>query len=246
MDELTGAPVQKTIFIIDDSPTEIAVLKEYLSEGNYRLFTFTNGFTAINALQAHVPDIILTDVVMPEIDGFQICSILKKLEKTKHVPIVIFTAIGDPAHILKGLYSGANNFIIKPFTREYLLAQIETILNLVSLQTFSSKDGYQIEYDGSKYTLTPERMQIVNLLLSTFDVMVRKNRELEEANARLRNAHNEIETLQQLIPICAKCKKIRNDKGFWEQVESYIQQRTNSDFTHTLCPDCDHELYNKT
>ena len=244
MNELAGVEDKWLIFVIDDSPTEIALIKDYFKESDYRLFTFTNGFEAIKELQTNVPDIILTDVVMPEIDGFQICSLLKKLEKTRHVPIVIFTSLSDPAHILKGLYSGATNFIIKPFTREYLIAQIDTILNLASLHTITTQDSYQVEYDGLKYTLTPERMQIVNLLLSTFDMTVRKNRELEEANARLTKAHSEIETLQQLIPICARCKKIRNDKGYWEQVEFYIQQRTNSDFTHTLCPDCDRELYN--
>lgn len=77
---------------------------------------------------------------------------------------------------------------------------------------------------------------IGNLLAEKIDA-------LEEKNVELIRANEEVNTLQGILPICAKCKKVRDDKGYWYQVESYIQQRSEAEFSHSICPDCSKELY---
>jgi hypothetical protein len=73
--------------------------------------------------------------------------------------------------------------------------------------------------------------------------VVQKNIELQRLNKELKEAYENIRVLKGLIPICSKCKKVRNDDGFWEQVEDYIGQHSEADFSHSICPDCLKELY---
>jgi hypothetical protein len=101
----------------------------------------------------------------------------------------------------------------------------------------------EIAFAGQQYLLTSDRIQILDLLLASFETAVRKNIELEEANRQLRLAVQTIDKLGEMIPICCHCKKIRNDKGFWQQLESYCLEHSIAEFTHGLCPDCEKELY---
>ncbi len=80
-------------------------------------------------------------------------------------------------------------------------------------------------------------------MLSSFETAVRKNIELEEANRKLRAAAQTIDKLGDLIPICCNCKNIRNDKGFWQQLETYCKEHSIAEFTHGVCPDCVQILY---
>jgi hypothetical protein len=74
---------------------------------------------------------------------------------------------------------------------------------------------------------------------------MQKNRELEQTNQRLQHSLDTIRTLGGLIPICSHCKKIRNDKGYWQQLEIYIKEHTDAEFTHGLCPECEKSIYSK-
>ena len=81
-------------------------------------------------------------------------------------------------------------------------------------------------------------MQILDMLISTYEAAIQKNRELERTNRELREANEKIRTLSGLIPICAVCKKIRNDNGYWDQLEKFISEHTDANFSHGYCPDC--------
>lgn len=70
--------------------------------------------------------------------------------------------------------------------------------------------------------------------------------ELEQKNLALLNAQNEIDVLRDTLPICARCKSIRNDEGYWQQIEIYLQEHSRSDLTHGICPDCEEAMYGKT
>jgi hypothetical protein len=107
----------------------------------------------------------------------------------------------------------------------------------------SSELGLEIFFAGTKYFITSEKMQIIDILLATYEAVVQKNIELQRLNKELKEAYENIRVLKGLIPICSKCKKVRNDDGFWEQVEDYIGQHSEADFSHSICPDCLKELY---
>jgi hypothetical protein len=114
-------------------------------------------------------------------------------------------------------------------------------------------------FAGQKYFINSDRIQIIDLLLSTYENAVQKNIELKKAhndliaiyrqlehknieleklNQDLQHALAEVKTLSGLLPICASCKKIRDDQGYWNQIETYMAKRIDVQFTHGLCPNC--------
>lgn len=236
-----------TILIVEDSATQARKLQYILEEENFTVFWAENGKKAFEFLETQEPIIIISDVLMPEMNGFQLCSAVKKDERYKNIPVILLTTLSDPQDIIKGLESGADNFITKPYEKEYLLSRIDYILSNLKLRQNSKKRtsemGLEIFFAGKKYFISSEKMQIVDLLFSTYEAVIQKNIELERLNKELLTANDNIRVLKGLIPICANCKKVRNDDGFWEQVEVYVRDHSEADFSHSICPNCVKELY---
>ena len=106
-----------------------------------------------------------------------------------------------------------------------------------------SEMGMEILFAGQKHLINSSRMQILDLLFSTFENAIQKNRELEQANKELKESLETVKTLRGLIPICANCKKIRDDEGYWHQVEEYVREHSEAEFSHSICPECVKKLY---
>ena len=98
-------------------------------------------------------------------------------------------------------------------------------------------------FAGKKRRFNSERLQIIDLLFSTYEATIQKNIELKQLNRELKLANEQIKTLSGLIPLCSKCKKVRTDNGYWQEVEDYVAAHTNAGFTHGICHDCLKELY---
>lgn len=128
--DLTG----RTILIVDDNPANLGVLADYLEALNFDIFTATDGKDALQIIQMIHPDLILQDVMMPGIDGFEVCRRLKADAVTKDIPVIFMTALDSPADKVKGFAVGAVDYVTKPFNQEEVLARIKTHLT-VRLQT---------------------------------------------------------------------------------------------------------------
>jgi PAS domain S-box-containing protein len=117
---------------------------------------------------------------------------------------------------------------------------------LASGRPLFDKNGEKIGAVVSMHNIT-ERQQAHELLKKSYDHLEEKvevrTAELKEANRSLKNALAELKTLRGIVPICASCKNIRDDKGFWHQVEAYVSKHTEADFSHGICPDCMKKLY---
>lgn len=119
------------ILIVDDNPTNLRVLFEYLSgDQGYKIFIAKNGREALERTANAKPDIILLDILMPEIDGYETCRRLKEEEETRDIPIIFLTAFADAENKIKAFNSGAVDFIVKPFNQEEVLARIKTHLTI--------------------------------------------------------------------------------------------------------------------
>ena len=105
--------------------------------------------------------------------------------------------------------------------------------------------GLEIYFAGQKHFLTSNRIQILDLLFSTYEAVVHKNSELEQINNELKKSLETIKTLKGLIPICANCKMIRNDEGYWQQLEVYIKAHSEAEFTHGICPECEKKMFGR-
>lgn len=133
-----------TILIVDDAPENIDVLSEVLHE--YKRKVTTNGHSAIAIAQSgYPPDLILLDVVMPEMDGFDVCKILKSDEKTKNIPVIFMTSLTDEDDKVKGFQAGAVDYITKPVHPKEVLARVETHLSLHLLRKELEENNRALE-----------------------------------------------------------------------------------------------------
>ncbi|NEU75036.1 response regulator [Hassallia byssoidea VB512170] len=125
---------QDTILIVDDIPTNIKVLLDFLHYSNFSVSVAKNGESALKKSQEELPQLILLDVMMPGIDGFETCRRLKANPKTKDIPVIFMTALSDVVDKVKGLQVGAVDYITKPFQHEEVLARINVHLELRKTQ----------------------------------------------------------------------------------------------------------------
>ena len=248
------------ILIVEDSPTQTKLLRLILEENGYTVDSAPNGVKALECIRAKKPDLIITDIVMPEMDGFALCKALKVDPNLRFIPVMLLTSLSDPQDVIKGLQAGADNFLTKPYEDTFLISCIQYIFSNQELRRGNSS-GPEIEimFAGQKYFINSDRIQIIDLLLSTYENAVQKNTELKKAhsdliaiyrqlehknieleklNQDLQHALSEVKTLSGLLPICASCKKIRDDQGYWNQIESYMAKRIDVKFSHGLCPNC--------
>jgi DNA-binding response OmpR family regulator len=117
-----------TILIVDDEPSNVDILSQELDEDGYKLLTAYDGEDALIKVQEHQPDLILLDVMMPKVDGFTVCRILKGSGKTILIPVILLTALRTHEDRVRGIEAGADDFISKPFERDELLAKIRALL----------------------------------------------------------------------------------------------------------------------
>ena len=120
----------KKILVIDDLPENVFILQDRLENEGYEVIVAYDGNSGIEKAHTHLPDLILLDVMMPDITGFEVCKILVNDEKTKHIPIILVTAKAGSVDTKEGLEAGAFDYIKKPFNRVELFARVKSALKL--------------------------------------------------------------------------------------------------------------------
>ncbi|MCD4796506.1 MAG: response regulator [Candidatus Cloacimonetes bacterium] len=191
------------ILIVDDRVENLIALETLLSDFNVAFIRALSGNEALEKTLTHDFALMLIDVQMPEMDGFETVSFIRNINKSKHIPIIFVSAIySEDFYKIKGVEAGAVDFITKPIIPELLIGKVKIFLEL------------------HKQKIERERLI-----------------------SELKEALNNIKTLKGLLPICASCKKIRDDKGYWSEVESYISLHSDVAFSHGICPDCMKKLY---
>jgi twitching motility two-component system response regulator PilH len=121
----------KTVMVVDDSPTERAFMEGLLKKGGYGVFTAASGEAAIECLRSRQPDVILMDVVMPGLNGFQTTREIRREEATKHIPVIMCSTKGQDSDRIWGLRQGATDYLVKPLDANQLLARIGLLTNAV-------------------------------------------------------------------------------------------------------------------
>jgi len=120
----------KKILVIDDLPENVFILQDRLESEGYEVITAYDGNTGIEKAHTNLPDLILLDVMMPDITGFEVCKILVNDPQTKHIPIILVTAKAGAEDTKEGLEAGAFDYIKKPFNRVELIARVKSALKL--------------------------------------------------------------------------------------------------------------------
>lgn len=122
------------ILIVDDTPENLDVLIQMLKNPHYNIRPATNGKTALQSASNKLPDLMLIDIHMPDMDGYTLCGIIKKDDKLKNVPVIFISAHTDPDEIRKAYSAGGADYLIKPFNLEEVLTRIETHLKIHFLE----------------------------------------------------------------------------------------------------------------
>lgn len=185
---------QAHILIVEDSPTQAAKFCCLLEECGYRVTIAPSGIEALKVARADRPDLIISDIVMPGMDGYALCRQIKRDTSVGSTPVILMTSLSGPDDIVNGLESGADNFLRKPVDNEYLLARVAYILSNRKARA-NAKTGVEMELvlRGKRYRITSERQQILDLLVSTYEEAVVLNRDLQEKQRQLAALTAELE-----------------------------------------------------
>lgn len=155
----------ETILVIDDSPTNLEILHDVLGGAGFEVLVEMDGISGIEQVESNPPDLILLDVMMPKIDGFETCRRLQANPSTKHIPIIFITALTEAEEKVKGLKLGAVDYITKPFEQNEVLARINLHLKLRQLNIELDKQKQELEIRVQERTL--ELSQAVEELKKT-------------------------------------------------------------------------------
>lgn len=178
------------ILVVDDDPTLRFILQGALAQMGHSVALAKDGVEALHAFEkCHVP-LVISDMLMPGLDGLELCRRIRKADRSQYTYLILLTAVEGKSSYLDGMNAGADDFITKPFDKEVLAARISVADRILKLQS-------------------------------------------------------QVKQLAGLLPICALCKKVRDDQNYWHQVESFISRHTDATFTHSYCPDCFKKLLNE-
>src|SRR6266436_2790554 len=194
MNTVTTPDTALQILIAEDSATQAQRLQHILEQHGYRVTAAANGRLALEAAQHSKPALIISDVIMPEMNGYELCSRVKADARLSHVPVVLVTTLSDPHDVIRGLECGADNFILKPYDADQLLHRIQFVLINSQMRRNEQPDmGLEIVFSGQKHFITADRLQILNLLLSTYEAAIHRNKELSFTRDTLRQTNVELQ-----------------------------------------------------
>ena len=198
------------ILIVDDEPGNIQLLKKALQE-KYEIFSASNGFDAMALIKVTLPDMVILDVMMPEISGYEVCRMIKEDDNYAEIPILFLTALEAPEAEIFGLDVGGIDFLTKPVNLEMLKLRVRNHIKLKQRNDLvrEQKDQLEVAY-----------------------------LEIKEQRDLLEEVLSQIKQLEGIIPICSYCKKIRDDHEVWQRLETYICQHSEAVFSHGICPEC--------
>lgn len=182
------------ILVVEDSPTQSAKLRFVLEQAGYTVLQAFDGLQGLNFVNQTPIDLIISDVNMPQMNGFEMCSQIKSNAKFKHIPLVLLTTLSDPESLLKGLEAGADYHISKPIDQEYLLDKIrEFLVGTIQNLAVDGVDDVELSVRSNKYRITASRAKILNFLLATYEDAERRNFRLQKAEEALYDVNRELE-----------------------------------------------------
>lgn len=182
------------ILIVEDSATQREMLQHTLESNGFKVLAAANGREAWERLRAVQATLVITDILMPEMDGYALCRAIKANDTMAQIPVILLTSLSDSKDVIAALECGADGFIGKPFTDEHLLSRLRGVIANRDLAA-RDKDGHgvQIVHEGRTHLIEANRRQMLDLLLSVYDVAMRRNADLTQAQASLRRLNAELE-----------------------------------------------------
>ncbi len=220
------------VLIVEDSPTQAEELRYILERKGFQVSAAADGTDALDQLKTGMPAVVISDVVMPGMDGYELCRRIRADERLKDIPVILVTALSDPKDVIRGLECGANNFIVKPYDDRYLLSRIQYLLANIDLRKKAMAEiGINVFFSGENYFITAERLQILDLLLSTYENAYHQNCELLKVQQEMKGLNERLEKAVKELEL----KKREAEDARFEAIQA---SRAKSDFLANMS----HEL----
>ena len=174
------------VLVVEDSRFQARLLQALLEKHRYGVRVARNGQEGLDALKNEKPSLILSDIVMPVMDGFEMCRIIKGQDDLKQIPVILLTTQSRPQDVLRGLESGADSYVTKPYDESTLLSTIERTLSVLTVQVPEElNEQCQVALENQLYLIGAGRRQMINFLLSAYRDAFLQNQRLEEARGQL-------------------------------------------------------------
>ena len=156
-----------------------------------------DGQAALDLVRDQAPAIIVSDIEMPTMTGYEFCKAVKQDSELRKIPFVLLSTLSDPLDIIKGLDAGADNYVTKPYEPDYLIGRIHSLLETPLAVDEVADQTIDVAIAGQTFKVNAGRQQVLNLLVSTFENAVAKNQELIQANQDLATAKDQLEQNNQ-------------------------------------------------
>jgi len=244
------------ILVVDDIAANRKLLRLQLEAEKFGVLEAADGIEALEVLTHEPVDAVLSDILMPRMDGYRLCHEVRKNPKLRNLRFILYSSTyTSPADVSLGNTVGADEFIAKP-------APIAVIVNALQIpcagrtsrssdlpddalvvQQYSAVLVAKLEEKNTELQQALEETRRAHKQIQELNVdldrrVQERTAELAKTNAELTTSLAEVKQLNGLLPICSYCKKIRDDKNYWDSVEHYITRHTNSNFSHGICPEC--------
>ena len=207
------------VLLIDDQAfVGDAVTRALAGQGDIDIHFCPNPHEAIMLANALKPTVILLDLVMPQINGLTLLKIFRENDITAEVPVVVLSAEEEAQTKSDAFALGANDYQVK-------------LPDMIELRA-------RIRYHTRAHVNRIQREEAFTALRKSQQDLARTKTELRLLNDGLRKALAEVKQLQGLLPICCKCKKVRDDQNYWHLLDTYLTENSGVTFSHGLCPDC--------
>lgn len=208
-----------TILIVEDSSVQ-SLNEQLLLEklGKNVLVTHTAN-DAFDLVKKHKPSIVISDIILPEIDGYKLCSFIKDNEETKDIPVILLASSPDNTNVIHGLSVGADDYIIKPYDTESLLSNIKSLIERSKNNNNKPEEGsIDLFYEGKDYVIKSTRRQISQFLISTYDNIRHKSKEHEKDQKELKDINEQYKTRLKELELSRETLK-----GTEEQFRTIVQ-----------------------
>ena len=194
----------ETILIVDDSRVQLHMLKDLLREQGYRVVTASNGREALEVAREMHPQLLISDIDMPVMNGYQLCQIVKNDPQLFRLPVILLTTLSRPENILRALEARADYYLTKPYDQKYLLTRIHSLLEAQRSPVVSEEDAIPTTWDdraetlevvvgGARHSVSAGRQQMLNLLLCTYEQTVAQNSVLTRVQSDLQGLNSKLQ-----------------------------------------------------
>ena len=210
----------KLVLIVEDSPVQVEVLNRMLEQEGYRTVFAKNGAEGLTLAQTLKPSLILSDVVMPVMDGYRMCRELKDTGHLRNIPVVLMTQLYEPEEIIRGLESGADAYMTKTVCNDLFRAKVRSLVdNPIQFRNHPDLKCISFEYENKRYEVHSDRAQTLSFLISTYESAVWQTKELSTVQKQLQTLNEMLEET-----IAERTRELINEINERRQAEECLKE----------------------